>query len=478
MANLERHPELKALRQSAREIFDCALNAADCQKAIQAAVTFDGSTLTIFNDKYDPGDKDIYLVSVGKAALSTATALTEILTDRIHAGIIVGALGHGSPIILPAKQSAPISVLTTGEVGQAITLPISAASARRWRAYSGGHPLPNIQSLKAGWETSRLVKQANDDCALIIFLISGGGSAMLEWPRAEDITLDDLRSANSLLVTCGASIAEINAVRRSFSALKGGGLAALAPEADQITLIVSDTNAGEESNVSSGPTLPAPKGSPSAKRVIERYGLRDKLPASIVRLIETHPAKTSVDSERLRKTYLLMDNGTALAAAATKANELGYVVKLADDIVEQRIDAGVSLMLDRMRKIFQARKSDVPVCLLSGGEFATPVHGSGIGGRNLETVLRCAMEIARQRHAPWRHVVALSAGTDGIDGNSPAAGGIVDETTIPHAEALGLNPSQYLENSDSFRLLQILDSVLLTGPTGTNVRDVRILFGV
>src|SRR5262249_44322651 len=184
---------------------------------------------------------------------------------------------------------------------------------------------------------------------------------------------------------------------------KGGSLAALAPEADQITLIVSDTNAGEESNVSSGPTLPAPKDSPSAKHVVERYGLLDKLPASIVRLIETRPTKKSIESRRLRKTYLLMDNGTALVAAATKANELGYMVKLAEDIVEQQIDVGVSLLLDRMQKIFKARKSEVPVCLLSGGEFATPVRGSGIGGRNLETVLRCAIEIAKQNDAPWRH---------------------------------------------------------------------------
>ncbi|HZE72559.1 MAG TPA: DUF4147 domain-containing protein [Pyrinomonadaceae bacterium] len=475
---MQRNTELDDLHRAAVEIFESGLQAVDPRKTIRRVVEFDHSTLRICGDDYEVGDRKIYVLAIGKAALTAATGLAEVLHDRIDGALITGPLGQGTPVILPGEPRERYSILTTGPIGQTIRLPLSAASAQRWQAFSGGHPLPTMESLKAGWASFRLLKKANYERAVIIFVVSGGGSAMIEWPLAEQITLEDLRAANSLLITCGASIAEINAVRRTFSAVKGGGLASAAPDADQITLLVSDTNPGDESNIASGPTMLPRSESPSANEVVRRYDLLNRLPESIRQLINTGPTREASESRGLRKPYLLLDNQTAVNAAAIKAGEAGCLVAIADDIVEQPIEEGTPQLIARLKEMIQNRADSAPVCLLSGGEFACPVHGNGLGGRNLETVLRCALEISKQQDAGWRHVVVLSAGTDGIDGNTPAAGGFADETTIERAQARELNPQLHLNESDSFRLLELLDSVLVTGPTGTNVRDLRVLLAV
>jgi hydroxypyruvate reductase len=289
-----------------------------------------------------------------------------------------------------------------------------------------------------------------------------------------------------VLVSSGAAIREINAVRQTFSAVKAGALAERAPDTDQITFIVSDTNVGEEACVASGPTLKPPNDSPRAIDVITRYNLLSKLPRSILEcgalaLSNVGIARGSDKSgaepphSKVREHYVLLENRTALNAAALKARELGYTVAFADDLLEQPIEEGCERLIARLKDEWLRQPSARPFCLLSGGEFACPVKGDGVGGRNLETALRCAAELSTTDDIGWKHVVILSSGTDGIDGNSPAAGAITDETTISQAHSLGLNPGKFLEQSDSFSLLQALQAVIFTGPTGTNVRDLRVL---
>lgn len=297
--------------------------------------------------------------------------------------------------------------------------PFHHALLSRWEIFEGGHPLPNEASLAAAQSAFALLDRANDERAVVIFLISGGGSAMIEWPKNPEISLDDLRRTNERLVRSGASINEINAVRRTFSAVKGGGLARRAPNARTLTLIVSDTNPGDEASVASGPTLSA-----------DPY-------------------------------YVLLDNSTALTAAREKAVQLGLSSVIAHDIREQPIQEGCDLLLDRLA-------NENVDCVISGGEFSCPVRGDGRGGRNLETVLRCAIGIKERR------AVVLSAGTDGVDGNSSAAGAIADETTLARAGVLGLDPAEYLVHSDSYTFFEKLGDLIVTGPTGTNVRDLRI----
>ena len=323
----------------------------------------------------------------------------------------------------------------------------------KWEIFEGGHPLPNEDSLEAAESAFALLDQANEERAVVIFLVSGGGSAMMEYPSSPEISLDHLRRANELLVACGARINEINAVRRAFSAIKGGGLTQHARDARIVTLIVSDTNRGDEASVASGPTLPPPSDAPDPVEVIKRYHLDLQIP--VVKSVNPIDAPYRV----------LLDNSTALEAAHQRALELGFTPMIADDIREQPIQEGCDLLLARLSQ-------ENTNCLISGGEFSCPVRGDGRGGRNLETALRCAIDL---EHGLG---VVLSAGTDGIDGNSRAAGAIADQTTLARARNLGLDPHDFLARSDSYSFFEKLGDLIVTGPTGTNVRDVRILLKI
>jgi glycerate 2-kinase len=339
---------------------------------------------------------------------------------------------------------------------------------QRWQSFVGGHPLPNEASLEAARAAFQLLDRANSEQALVVFLISGGGSAMCEWPISDEISLADLRRANQLLVSCGASIAEVNSVRRAFSAVKGGALARRASRSQILTLIVSDTNRGDEASVASGPSLPTSSRDPNALDVVERYRLDPLLPTSIMNAVRR--AKLS-HSEPTGSHVVLLDNWTAIEAARDKALQLGFTCATAGEICELPIAEGCELLLSKLL----SQETGKGFCLISGGEFSCPVRGGGRGGRNLETVLRCAIALDKRRPQHRRHSVILSAGTDGIDGNSPAAGAIADETTIERARNLGLDEADFLARSDSYSFFEQLGDLVVTGPTGTNVRDLRIL---
>ena len=331
----------------------------------------------------------------------------------------------------------------------------------QWRVFHGGHPLPNQASLDAATACFDLLARADSEQANIIFAISGGGSAMLESPVSDDISLTDLQLANKVLVSCGASISEINALRRLFSSLKGGKLLARVRQANAVTLIVSDTNDGDEASVASGPTIVPRDCETNVQTLLDKYGLASKLPTSIVNAINRPP---SSETARSVPYYVVANNQTALNAAKTKAESLGYQAIILGDINEQAIEEGCEQLLSRLSRV-RGR-----VCLISGGEFSCPVRGDGIGGRNSETVLRCAIALNAMRR-----VVVLSGGTDGIDGSSPAAGAIADSTTIQRASALRLNAKVFLTNSDSYTFFEKLNDTIMTGPTGTNVRDIRLV---
>jgi len=380
-------PNLDQLRRTAREIFDAALASVDPRAAVRQAVVRDGPMVEVCGECFDVSSTPIFAVALGKAAAAMARGVEDSLGDALAGGVI----------------SAP---------------PLSESLSQQWEFFEGGHPLPNQASLEAAEAAFNLIDRANDARGVVIFLVSGGGSAMLEWPLSPEILLNDLRRVNEELIRSGARISEINEVRRGYSAVKGGKLAQRATHARIVTLIVSDTNLDDEANVASGPTLP------------------------------TSPYR------------VLLGNWTALEAAHQKATELGFKASIAHDICEQPIQEGCDLLLA------EASKENTD-CLISGGEFSCPVEGDGIGGRNLETALRCAIS--------GRDVVVLSAGTDGIDGNSPAAGAIADPTTLTRARNLRLDPADYLARSDSFTFFAELGDLIRTGPTGTNVRDLRLI---
>jgi glycerate 2-kinase len=343
----------------------------------------------------------------------------------------------------------------------------SEALPPRFKVFSGGHPLPNQQSLEAAIAAFELLSIADVEKAVVIFLISGGGSAMLEWPVSDAITLVDLQETNRELVTCGATIAEINAVRRSISKVKGGALVRRAANTEIVTLIISDTNPGDEASVASGPTLAPSADSPVAQHVLEKYGLTPTLPSSVVSALQANSTEIRSDPDSNPPFFVLLNNQVAQKAAAERAAELGFTSAIDNEINEQSIEEGTDLMLSHA-----ARALTGPWCFISGGEFACRVQGSGRGGRNLETVLRCAMKLDQKSSS---HTLILSAGTDGIDGNSNSAGAIADENTIERARALGLDTAEYLRTSDSHAFFEALEDLIVTGPTGTNVRDLRLV---
>jgi glycerate 2-kinase len=442
-------PDLASLRSVAREIFLEALRSVNAEEAVRRAASLDGSRLRLVKTTFDLTNHrtGIYSVAIGKAARPMASALSEILGEHLTAGVIAAPTADNS-------------------------------LSERWRVFAGGHPLPNQASLDAARAAFDLLSLAESERAPVIFLVSGGGSAMMEWPREKGTTLAELQATNDALISCGADIVEINAVRRAISAVKGGGLSLCAPSCDQVSLIVSDTNAGEEKIVASGPTFDSPADSSEAAAVISRYKLEARLPETILRAIQRSSEKTGAPSHHpLREHYVLLDNNRALASAAEAARARGFVVEIAHDVVEQPVTEGCSTLLARLSGLSRrANREHRGVCLISGGEFACPVRGTGVGGRNAETVLRWAIELdARVGDSGFSHAVALSIGTDGVDGNSPAAGAICDETTISRARQLNLDAHRFLDESNAYNFFQALNDAIITGPTGTNVRDLRIM---
>lgn len=446
--------DLLTLRHAAREIFKEALGSADAGQAVRRAVHLEETHLKLVDTTLELASHPtgIYAVAIGKAARPMASALGYILGEHLAAGVVAAP---------PAPQASPSSL------------------SDRWRVFEGGHPLPNRASLEAGRAAFELLRRAEKARAPIVFLISGGGSALMEWPRSQETTLEELRAMHGALVASGADIAEINCVRRAVSAIKGGGLARPAPDCDQVTLIVSDTNAGEAQIVASGPTFDYPNDAREAESIIARYKLDEMFPESILRAIrQPFERERASSAQGLREHYVLLENANALLSAERAARRLGFTTEIAREAVEQPIIKGCSLLLSKLLDAAsRTNGTQSGVCLISGGEFACPLRGHGVGGRNCESALRWAIELdALSVDARvFSHAVALSAGTDGVDGNSPAAGAICDETTIERARQLNLDARSFLNESDAYTFFQALNDAIITGPTGTNVRDLRIM---
>jgi glycerate 2-kinase len=453
---------LPDLHRAAREIFAETLKSVDAKMAVRRAVRLEGSRLHLLDETFDLADArtKIYSVAIGKAARPMASALTDILGNHLTAGVLTAPPTTHTQT--NAVESAEDSLLA------------------RWREFAGGHPVPNRESLRAAQAAFDLLRRADGERALLIFLISGGGSAMMEWPRDERTTLDELQAAHHALVSCGASIEEINAVRRAVSAVKGGRLARCAPHCDQVSLIISDTGgARSEATVASGPTFASPLEEMDAASVVARYNVEARLPEAILRAIR-QPSEpiAPASQDRLRRHYVLLDNEDALLGAAEAARSRGFTVGIAREVKEQPIAEGCSMLLSKLYSLPRRQGgAQSGVCLISGGEFACPVRGPGTGGRNTESALRWAIELDARagESSGFSQAVALSAGTDGIDGNSPAAGAIADRATLARARLLNLDARRFLQASDAFTFFDYLGDAIITGPTGTNVRDVRIM---
>src|SRR5262245_56031356 len=437
------------LRTTALDIFHRTLTAIDVESVVCESVHLDGDRLLVMEEEIDLAKiKRIAVIAIGKASIPMARAIEAILGERINDGLVATSAVVGSfPQCLPGLV--------------------------------GGHPLPNLSSLEAASRALEILRANDAEDTLVLFLISGGGSALFEKPIHSAITLDDLQAVNRGLVGCGALIGEMNVVRRHLSAVKGGRLASAAPRSRQVSVYISDVNSDDLTTVASGPTLASDATLDDFHRIVQRYRLLERFPQNVSSLIEADAIppmppmlKDGSAGSHRRTHHLLLDNRQALETAKRIAeNEHGLLVEIAEDLIEGDVETMIQIHIERAAFLRHRHRSRT-VCLVSGGEVVCPVRGSGQGGRNQEFILRAAIHLEQREQSG---IVCLSAGTDGIDGNSPAAGAIADITTLDRARAAGLSAEQHLIASDSYHFFDKLGDVIMTGPTGNNVRDLRIL---
>ena len=422
---------LPRLRKDALAIFRAALAAADPADAVARHLS--RLDLSRF--------RDIYVLGAGKAGASMAQAAERVLGRRITAGLLNVKYGH-------------------------------VARLRRIQLNECGHPVPDAQGVEGSRRIAELASRAGKD-DLVVCLISGGGSALLPFPAAP-ITLAEKQAVTRLLLNCGANIHEINAVRKHISSIKGGQLARLAAPAAVEALLLSDVIGDDLDVIGSGPTAPDASTFARVAEIFDRYGIsgavpasvRDRIAAGLRGEIPETPKPGDPLFRRVRNT-VVGSNRLALDAASLRARRLGYrTLVLASEIQGETRDVARMHAAIAREIVHAARPARPPACIVTGGETTVTIKGSGLGGRNQEFVLAAAIDIAG-----LPGVVVFSAGTDGTDGPTDAAGAIADGLTLAR------NPEapRFLEANDSYHYFEALGDLVKTGPTNTNVMDVRIL---
>jgi len=428
------------LKPLARQIFTHALAEASIARAFDRHVELErGGVLRVGEDLFDLNAYSRrFVVAIGKAANTMVEALAA-KTGEMFEGIVASSI-------------------------------TSEQQVRGYRYFLGGHPTPNADSVLAADATLRALRSL-DPNSLVVFLISGGGSSILEKPIDDEISLANLVTTYRALVLSGAPIAEINTVRKHLSAVKGGRLALAASGAQQVSLLVSDVPDATPDALASGPTMPDSTSVEDCRRIVEKYGLLPQFPSSVRELFERDALEETPKSDDpvfvRSRWWTILSNKTAIDAAAAEATRLGFAVTIDNSCDDWDYDRAAEYLVGRLREL---RKNKSRVCLISGGEVTVRVTGEGgVGGRNQQFALASASRIA------GGNIAVLSAGTDGIDGNSPAAGAVVDGTTVARSATAGLDVARNLASFNAYPLFQTLVDAVLTGPTGNNVRDIRIL---
>jgi glycerate 2-kinase len=426
------------MRVTARQLFEHALAEASIDRAFQRHVECERGVLRVCEDLHDLDSYGrVLVVSIGKAAHAMVNSLEMQAGNRFE-GIVASSVE-------------------------------ALSQARGFRYFRGGHPTPNEDSLRAA---EAMLKSLNAQTAasLVIFMLSGGGSSIAEKPIDNEISLPDLIATYRALVHSGAPIAEINSIRKHLSAIKGGRLALAAAPAQQVSLLVSDVPDNMPDALASGPTMPDSTTVSECHAIAEKYGMLNEFPTSVRELFQRHALEETPKSDdpafHRSRWWTILSNSSLLEAARLDAQRQGFSVEVDNSCDDWDYLRAADFLLDRVREL---RKKSERVCLISGGEVVVKVRNGGTGGRNQQFALACASKIAGQ------NMTVLSAGTDGIDGNSPAAGAIVDGITLERSKARGLAANVHLASFNAYPFFDALGDVVVTGPTGNNLRDLRIL---
>ncbi|MHB0868895.1 MAG: glycerate kinase type-2 family protein [Chloroflexota bacterium] len=434
-------------RRAALEVLSAALDAADPGKAVKRFLQLQGDTLQVAGRSYDLRGYDrVLVVGAGKAGSSMASAVEEVLGDRVAGGIVNVKYGHVAP-------------------------------TRRVKIHEAGHPMPDEQGLAGTQEMVALLEGAGPR-DLVISVISGGGSALMDLP-VEGITLDHMKSLTDAMLRSGATINEINTIRKHLSQVKGGGLARIASPARVVSLILSDVVGNPLDFIASGPTVPDSTSFQDAWRVLEQYGLTDAMPEPIAARLRAGVRGEIPDTlkegdpvfERVQNV-VVASNELAAEAAAEKARELGFNTLLLSTFVEGEAREVAKVYAAIAREMLAyGRPLARPACVIAGGETTVTVRGKGKGGRNQEMALSAAIKIAG-----LEDVMIVPAATDGTDGPTDATGAIADGTTVARAQAAGIDAAEYLANNDAYHFFEKLGDLIKTGPTNTNVNDLTFVY--
>jgi glycerate 2-kinase len=429
-SHLQPSPRFQAHRTHIAQIQHAALSAADPISAVTRNLKIEGEMLCVGEKSLQLTLKSrIYLIGFGKASPSMSRAAAEILGDRLVAGV-AAVPHHFDGILAPTIQT-----------------------------YRAGHPLPDEGSLAAGRAVVNLLSSATQD-DLVIAVISGGGSAMLELP-VNDVSLGDLRALNTLLLHSGAPIQAINTVRRALSRIKSGGLARLAAPARVVALILSDVVGDRLSAIASGPTVLRRPSPTEARAVLDAFDIWEQVPPSVRTALSAPPEPTN--PARRPTNILVGSNRLVMDAAAQSAAALGFEVR----VVARNMHGEAKDVGERIAR--RLKNSSAPVCLLMGGETTVTVRGEGLGGRNQELALSAALAI---EGVP--NIVLMALATDGVDGPTDAAGALISGVTVPALRHMGLEPEHALANNDAYRVLNAAGGLLRPGPTGTNLNDLVV----
>jgi len=431
----------------AGELQRAALAAVEPAAAVHQHVRRQGDVLVVADRRYDLRDYGrIFVIGGGKAAVPMAAAVAHILRDRLTAGVIVTKYGHTptSNLQLPTPNFQP---------------PTS-----NLQIIEAGHPVPDENSIRGAQAVADLARQATER-DLVICLISGGGSALWTLP-VPGLSLADLQGLTGALLRSGATINEINTVRKHCSCIKGGHLARLVAPATLVTLILSDVVGDPLDVIASGPTVPDSTTVADAQAVLERYGIR---PLGGGAFQET-PKPGDPAFERVQHV-IVGSNRLAALAAAEQARHLGFHALLLSTYVEGEARE-VARVAAALAKEVRAHGDPLPppACLVWGGETTVTVRGHGTGGRNQELALAATLALDG-----WPGVLVMALATDGTDGPTDAAGAVATGETAARARALGLDPRAALEANDSHSFFDALGGLILTGPTGTNVNDLLLV---
>lgn len=436
------------LRAVAHQLQQAALAAVNPAEAVYRFVSRMGDQILVADRTYPLREFDrVFLIGAGKAAMPMADAVSEVLRDRLSSGVIITKYQH-------ADRPLPDHV----------------------RVHEAGHPVPDRNSVEATRDLAELLRDVTPR-DLIFCVISGGGSSLLTLPAA-GITLADLQATTQLLLRAGATIHEINTLRKHLDMVKGGGLARLAQGAPIVALILSDVIGDDLSVIASGPTVPDPSTFADAWRIVEQYDLADQLSAAVHARLSHGASGEIADTPKPGnplfdrvQTVIIGSNAQAAQAAEKAARQLKFNALLltTQGQGEAREVAKVAAAVAREIARYN-RPVPKPACVIMGGETTVTLKGRGLGGRNQEIALAAAIAI---EGLPDTLIAAL--GTDGTDGPTDAAGAVATGDTVRRARAIGLDAQARLADNDAYHFFQPLGDLIITGPTGTNVNDLLFI---